>query len=89
MEGTNGYLSVVDWPLLPFYGLMCGLYVAMGLGWLVVCKKIFFELFINFFFQKICEIKICLNFLSFRRFTLERFAKNPILDWSCHIFGNA
>jgi len=37
MEGTNGYLSVVDWPLLPFYGLMCGLYVAMGLGWLVVC----------------------------------------------------
>ena len=42
MEGTNGYLSVVDWPLLPFYGLMCGLYVAMGLGWLVVCKKIFF-----------------------------------------------
>ena len=39
MEGTNGYLSVVDWPLLPFYGLMCGLYVAMGLGWLVVCES--------------------------------------------------
>ena len=24
--------------MLPFYGLMCGLYVAMGLGWLVVCS---------------------------------------------------
>ena len=38
MLGPNGYLSIVDWPLLPFYGLMCGLYVAMGLGWLVVCS---------------------------------------------------
>lgn len=36
--GPQGYLSIVDWPLLPFYGLMCGLYVAMGLGWLVVCS---------------------------------------------------
>ena len=33
MRGYHGYLSVVDWPLLPFYGLMFGLYVAMGLGW--------------------------------------------------------
>ena len=31
-------MSIVDWPMLPFYGLMCGLYVAMGLGWLVVCS---------------------------------------------------
>jgi len=38
MMGPYGYLSIVDWPLLPFYGLMCGLYVAMGLGWLVVCS---------------------------------------------------
>ena len=38
MQGPQGYLSVVDWPLLPFYGLMCGLYVAMGLGWLIVCS---------------------------------------------------
>merc|ERR1739844_701026 len=38
MLGLYGYLSIVDWPLLPFYGLMCGLYVAMGLGWLVVCS---------------------------------------------------
>ena len=36
--GPRGYLSIVDWPMLPFYGLMCGLYVAMGLGWLVVCS---------------------------------------------------
>lgn len=34
---TGGYLSVTDWPLLPFYGTMCGVYVALGLAWLVVC----------------------------------------------------
>jgi len=36
MEGPSGYLSIVDWPLLPFYGVMCGIYVCMGIGWLVV-----------------------------------------------------
>ena len=34
---SGGYLSVTDWPLLPFYGCMCGLYVVLGLAWLVVC----------------------------------------------------
>ena len=34
--GPSGYLSIVDWPLLPFYGVMCGIYVCMGIGWLVV-----------------------------------------------------
>jgi hypothetical protein len=34
---TGGYLSVTDWPLLPFYGTMCGLYVVLGLAWLIVC----------------------------------------------------
>jgi len=35
---TAGYLSMTDWPLLPFYGLMCGLYVALGLLWLIFCS---------------------------------------------------
>ena len=62
MLGPNGYLSIVDWPLLPFYGLMCGLYVAMGLGWLVVmsCElyknppSLIFK--VNFFMSKISSI---------------------------------
>jgi len=34
---TGGFLSVTDWPLLPFYGTMCGVYVVLGLSWLIVC----------------------------------------------------
>jgi len=34
---TGGFLSVTDWPLLPFYGTMCGLYLVLGLSWLIVC----------------------------------------------------
>lgn len=34
---TGGFLSVTDWPLLPFYGTMCGVYVMLGLAWLIVC----------------------------------------------------
>ena len=56
---TGGFLSVTDWPLLPFYGVsllcfkysfwgfsfiadpslqtMCGVYVVLGLSWLIVC----------------------------------------------------
>lgn len=33
----SGYLSVTDWPLLPFYGAMCGVYVLLGLLWLIFC----------------------------------------------------
>ena len=44
LEGPHGYLSVVDWPLLPFYGVMCGVYVCMGIGWLVVCALHFRDL---------------------------------------------
>ncbi|XP_067009902.1 transmembrane protein 87A isoform X1 [Anabrus simplex] len=36
MIGPHGYLSAVDWPLLPFYGAMCLTYVILGLAWLVV-----------------------------------------------------
>lgn len=32
------YLSITDWPLLPFYGVMCGVYVLLGLAWLIVCS---------------------------------------------------
>jgi len=36
MRGTYGYLSAADWPLLPFYGAMCLVYVIFGLAWLIV-----------------------------------------------------
>lgn len=36
MLGTYGYLSALDWPLLPFYGAMCIVYVVFGLAWLIV-----------------------------------------------------
>ncbi|ETN63123.1 transmembrane protein 87A [Anopheles darlingi] len=32
----SGYLSAVDWPLLPFYGAMCLVYVLLGIVWLAV-----------------------------------------------------
>jgi len=32
------YLSITDWPLLPFYSVMCGVYVILGLAWLLVCS---------------------------------------------------
>lgn len=34
--GPYGYLSAVDWPLLPFFGSMCVVYFAFGVAWLVV-----------------------------------------------------
>lgn len=36
MLGTYGYLSAADWPLLPFYGSMCIVYVGLGVIWLTV-----------------------------------------------------
>ncbi|KAJ9580247.1 hypothetical protein L9F63_004095 [Diploptera punctata] len=36
MQGRYGYLSAADWPLLPFYGAMCLVYVIFGLAWLIV-----------------------------------------------------
>uniref|UniRef100_A0A1W7R9E5 Transmembrane protein 87A n=1 Tax=Hadrurus spadix TaxID=141984 RepID=A0A1W7R9E5_9SCOR len=36
MKSQYGYLSAVDWPLLPFYGVMCGIYVIYAIAWLVV-----------------------------------------------------
>jgi len=32
------YLSITDWALLPFYSVMCGVYVILGLAWLLVCS---------------------------------------------------
>lgn len=36
MRGTYGFLSAVDYPLLPFYGVMCLIYVLFGVIWLMV-----------------------------------------------------
>lgn len=36
MKSDYGYLSAADWPLLPFYGLMCFFYIILGLIWLVL-----------------------------------------------------
>lgn len=36
MRSLYGYLSAVDWPLLPFYGVMCLIYVLFGIIWLLV-----------------------------------------------------
>jgi len=40
MKSTNpdGFLSITDYPLLPFYAVMCGVYVVLGLAWLIVCS---------------------------------------------------
>lgn len=36
LKGEKGYLSAVDYPLMPFYGIMCIVYVFFALAWLVV-----------------------------------------------------
>ncbi|XP_055386516.1 transmembrane protein 87A [Condylostylus longicornis] len=36
IRGPHGYLSAVEWPLLPFYGIMCLVYVILGITWLIV-----------------------------------------------------
>ncbi|CAG2105504.1 unnamed protein product [Medioppia subpectinata] len=37
MKSKSGqHLSAIDWPLLPFYGVMCGVYVLFAFGWLFV-----------------------------------------------------
>lgn len=33
---ARGYLSAVDWPLLPFYGVMCAVYAIYAAAWLCV-----------------------------------------------------
>ncbi|KAF8790751.1 Transmembrane protein 87A like protein [Argiope bruennichi] len=36
MKSDYGYLSAVDYPLLIFYGVMCGLYVIYAIVWLIL-----------------------------------------------------
>ncbi|KAJ1519325.1 hypothetical protein ONE63_004624 [Megalurothrips usitatus] len=36
LQSEYGYLSAGMWPLLPFYGVMCLIYVMFGIAWLVV-----------------------------------------------------
>ncbi|KAM3963719.1 transmembrane protein 87A-like [Aphomia sociella] len=37
MVAPSGYLSAAMWPLLPFFGVMCGVYSCACGGWLLVC----------------------------------------------------
>ncbi|KAJ8721299.1 hypothetical protein PYW07_002074 [Mythimna separata] len=37
MAAPSGYLSAAIWPLLPFFGIMCGIYTLLCTGWLLVC----------------------------------------------------
>ncbi|KAJ0175795.1 hypothetical protein K1T71_008954 [Dendrolimus kikuchii] len=37
MVAPSGYLSAAIWPLLPFFGVMCGVYTILCTLWLVVC----------------------------------------------------
>ncbi len=59
LRGEHGYLSVADWPLLPFYGCMCGAYLAMGIVWLVLCARHWRDLLRiqvgNFFCRNLCK----------------------------------
>ena len=34
--GKHGYLSIFDWPLLQFYGILCRLYIFAGIIWLMI-----------------------------------------------------
>ncbi len=79
MIGDHGYLSVVDWPLLPFYGLMCGLYVAMGIGWLIVCAMHWRDL-----------LRLALTYYANLVSLIDIFDfQDSILDWSRYLSGNA
>ncbi|XP_068632564.1 transmembrane protein 87A [Battus philenor] len=37
MVAPSGYLSAATWPLLPFFGVMCGVYTVLCSAWLIVC----------------------------------------------------
>lgn len=37
VKGDYGYLSAIDWPLLPFYSTMCCVYALYGFFWMIIC----------------------------------------------------
>lgn len=37
MKGEHGYLSPMEWPFLPFYAVMCCIYIIYALTWLIMC----------------------------------------------------
>ncbi|XP_034827311.1 transmembrane protein 87A [Maniola hyperantus] len=39
MFASSGYLSAAIWPLLPFFGVMCGVYTVLCAAWLAVCAS--------------------------------------------------
>ncbi|XP_063958513.1 transmembrane protein 87A-like isoform X1 [Lytechinus pictus] len=36
MKSSHGYLSATQYPLLPFYGVMCAMYSILGLIWMIL-----------------------------------------------------
>lgn len=34
--GVHGFISAIDWPLLPFFGLMCMVYLVFAIAWFIV-----------------------------------------------------
>uniref|UniRef100_A0A1I8HQ42 Transmembrane protein 87A n=1 Tax=Macrostomum lignano TaxID=282301 RepID=A0A1I8HQ42_9PLAT len=51
-----GYLSAIDWPLLPFFGSMCLLYLLFGLLWLGLCAK---------YWREMLRIQFCISGVIF------------------------
>ena len=36
-DSNGNYLSAIDWPFLPFWGVMCGCYALLAIVWLAFC----------------------------------------------------
>ena len=71
----NGYLSITDYPLLPFYAVMCGVYVLLG-------KKKYLKN-ILFIINNI-RAGVVTGLLS----VLERDPEAPVLDRRSHFPGD-
>lgn len=56
IKNTFGYLSAIDWPLLPFFGSMCLLYLLFGLLWLALCAK---------YWREMLRIQFCISGVIF------------------------
>lgn len=58
MEIVNpiGYLSAIDWPLLPFFGSMCLLYLLFGFLWLGLCAR---------YWREMLRIQFCISGVIF------------------------
>ena len=52
MRGDYGWLSAIEWPLLPFYGIMCIIYLFYGFLWLVLCAR---------YWRDLLRIQFCIS----------------------------